>query len=129
MDEVAERLMANEVAKLIKAAKKFANRAEELGRPTAASKFRAAAEQLAQGEPHVEIIATGMPSPVVQNMNHLMDIIRELEPNNKLGVPIEEITRRAAQFEIPADRVVPLLKRGSRDMGIYSPREGYWKTF
>jgi replicative DNA helicase Mcm len=104
---------ADDADRAIKIFKEFMNRVIGLG----------------GGSFDIDVIATGMPRSQVDQMNKLLSIIRDLEPGNRHGAPLEEIKRQAVESGIQAERVESLLKRGSRDMGIYSPREGYWKTF
>jgi replicative DNA helicase Mcm len=77
----------------------------------------------------IDVIATGMPRSQVDQMTRLLEIIRDLEAGNRHGAPLDEIKKQAVESGIPAERVESLLKRGSRDMGIYEPKAGFWKTF
>ncbi len=84
---------------------------------------------LGGGQFDIDIVATGIPRSQVEQMNRLREIIHDLEQENRHGAPIEDIKRKAVEANIPVDRVEALLKRGSREMGIYNPKEGFWKTF
>ncbi|MFH0815992.1 MAG: minichromosome maintenance protein MCM [Methanobacteriota archaeon] len=110
---LSNEVTADDADRAIKIFKEFMNRVIGLG----------------GGSFDIDVIATGMPRSQVDQMNRLLAIIRDLEPGNRHGAPLEEIKRQAEESGIPVDRVESLLKRGSRDMGIYSPREGFWKTF
>jgi replicative DNA helicase Mcm len=84
---------------------------------------------LGEGRFDIDMIATGIPRSQQEQMGRLLEIVRDLESSDARGAPLDQIVKTALDDGISAERVESLLKRGSKDMGIYSPRQGYYKTF